>query len=437
MCKNEEESLTFRRSYGKSYYIPEVFHDSPTYNCVVPVFIRDINKSSSLIELYGSRGIDPFLDHFIMVNNYPIQRVSIGAKIQGEIHRDDHADATRNHIMLNVDDFSDGELLSIWVKCWVNLYTSSGLGRVEAYGKIVEIEGIVIEVKGIKSLVADNLVILGDNESIDVEIQCWKKRIEVRNALKRPWVYSSKDNLLQSCLNKIGTMHEDTLTPAGVSSGGQPGLVFSCGDTIVEASVTELDIQIIDDLNSLTTDQIGNIDESQLLFDFLEWILEHGNASFKLAELMKSNKIRFQLYDIAKQKLSKQNLAYYNGLYDSLKLAVNEIFHYIRHILQEEYKLIEVTKSQTVYPKTFFCLASHIKDSLRFLKFQAISKSRVIIFNVENYLQIFRQYSSNLVGNVNYKILNYIVDWILANDLNDRNLWRYDSKRKEWSYLIE
>ena len=435
MCKNEEESITFKRSHGKSYYIPEVFQDSPTYNCVVPVFIRDINKSLSLIELYGSRGIDPYLDHFIMVNNYPIQRVSIGAKIQGEMHRNDHADVTRNHVMLKVDDFSGGESLAVWVKCYMNLYTSSGLGKVETYGKIVEIEGTVVEVKGIKSLVADKLVILGNNESFDVEIQCWKERLEVRNALKCPWVYTSKNNILYSCLSKVRSAYEDTLTSTVVNSKGQSGLVSD--DTASRPTVAEPDVQIIDYLDTSTTEGTGNIGESQLLFDFLEWILENGDASFKLAELMKSNKIRFQLYHMAKEKLSQENLAYYDNLRDSLKFAVNEIFHYIRHILQEDYKFIEVTKNQTVYPRNLFCLISHIKNSLEFLKFQAVSKSRVTIFNVENYIQVFRQYSSNLVGNVNYKILNYIVDWVLVNDLNDRNLWKYDSKRKEWSYLIE
>lgn len=67
----------------KCYYVPELFHMSPTTQSNQPIklFINDIQQSKSLIQIYGGIGYDKQRQNYIMVNNYPIRHVSIFGKL--------------------------------------------------------------------------------------------------------------------------------------------------------------------------------------------------------------------------------------------------------------------------------------------------------------------------------------------------------------------
>ena len=60
----------------------ELFHQSPTLDKLIPLFINDINSSPNLFQIYYQ--IAENLTQIVLINNYPVNKVRIVGKIINE-----------------------------------------------------------------------------------------------------------------------------------------------------------------------------------------------------------------------------------------------------------------------------------------------------------------------------------------------------------------
>ena len=70
------------RTSTKNYYVIELFHQSPTLDKLIPLFINDINSSPNLFQIYYQ--IAENLTQIVLINNYPVNKVRIVGKIINE-----------------------------------------------------------------------------------------------------------------------------------------------------------------------------------------------------------------------------------------------------------------------------------------------------------------------------------------------------------------
>lgn len=487
---------------NKCYYVPEIFHMAPTDGKVIPLFISDINRSRSILEVYGSKGFEKYMNNFIMINNYPVKKVKITGKVIGETYKDYSEWGERNpknYVLVAVDDFSSDRMLIIEVKVKEALYLSAGLVFNRSYGKIVEAVGIVNELSNKRELLVDYISIIGSNDELDLEIESWKEKLEFRNAvLCSPWIYEppkldqtpmaySEPKLLRKDFNRKKFKEgldifdaENAVSPSifredsillrhrlepchdiidltdpievyevleankGPEANGEPEV--NEYPEVNESEVEEIDDPLLPDseIQILEVHQIHSLDneaetpvqvfeEFQLTLEFIVWILNHGQSSFKLADIYNNSKIGHLLENLANLKLLSRRLNS-NEQYN-VKHTKHEIFHTIRHLLHINYRLIDVSRNQDVYPRNLFQLTDHLRYCLNVLKLHKINEDKTTVLNVESYMGIFKIHSNNLIGDVDYKLINGIIDWILTNEFNERKKWKYDSKVIEWSYI--
>ena len=94
----------------------ELFHQSPTLDKLIPLFINDINSSPNLFQIYYQ--IAENLTQIVLINNYPVNRVRIVGKIINEKYKsnDNYNTNTNtraksgngqgiNDVFLTIDDF--------------------------------------------------------------------------------------------------------------------------------------------------------------------------------------------------------------------------------------------------------------------------------------------------------------------------------------------
>lgn len=487
---------------NKCYYVPEIFHMAPTDGKIIPLFISDINRSRSILEVYGSKGFEKYMNNFIMINNYPVKRVKITGKVIGESYKDYSEWGERNpknYVLVALDDFSSDRMLIIEVKVKEALYLSAGLVFNGSYGKIIEAVGVVNELSNKRELLADYISIIGSNDELDLEIESWKEKLEFRNSiLCRPWIYESpklgqtpmtysEPKLLRKDFNrkkfKEGLDIFDAEGAVSPSIFREDSILLrqhleSCQDVIdltdpievdealetnkepeaneelevnevpevIESEPEEIDDPLLPDseIQILEVNQVHSLDneaetpvqvfeEFQLTLEFIVWILNHGQSPFKLADIYNNSKIRHLLESLTNVKLLSRRLNS-NEQYN-IKHTKHEIFHTTRHLLHINYRLIGVSRNQDVNPHNLFQLADHLRYCLNVLKLHKINEDKTTVLNVESYMGIFKIHSNNLIGNVDYKLINAIVDWILTNEFNERKKWKYDSKVIEWSYI--
>ena len=485
---------------NKCFYVPEIFHMAPTDGKIIPLFISDINRSRSLLEIYGSKGFEKYVNNFIMINNYPVRKVKITGKVIGETYKDYSEWGERNpknYVLVTIDDFSSDRMLIIEVKVKEALYLSAGLVFSRSYGKIVEAVGVVNELSNKRELLSDYIHIIGNNDELDLEIESWKEKLEFRNSiLCRPWEYEppkldqtpmtySEPKLLRKDFNRkkfkegldifdseseispsifredsillrqrLESCHEviDLTDPIEVDEVVEVHEESKANEVNKDPEVNASEVEEIDDpllpdseIQILEVNQVHSIDneaetipvqvfeEFQLTLEFIVWILNHGKTPFKLADIYNNSKIRHLLENLANLKLLSRR-ANSNEPYN-IKHTKHEIFHTIRHLLHINYRLIDVSRNQDVYPHNLFQLTEHLRYCLNILKLHKINEDKTTVLNVESYMGIFKIHSNNLIGDVDYKVINGIIDWILTNEFNGRNNWKYDSKVTEWSYI--
>ncbi|ODV63867.1 uncharacterized protein ASCRUDRAFT_73626 [Ascoidea rubescens DSM 1968] len=74
-------SCVFQRIKRKNFYRPELFYSSPFYKKIVPLFLKDLKNSVSILDVYGNVGLKWHNNNYVLVNNYPIQNVEIFAQV--------------------------------------------------------------------------------------------------------------------------------------------------------------------------------------------------------------------------------------------------------------------------------------------------------------------------------------------------------------------
>ncbi|CUM56541.1 uncharacterized protein AC631_01844 [Debaryomyces fabryi] len=478
---------------NKCFYVPEVFHMAPTDGKVIPLFISDINKSRSILEVYGSKGFDKYINKFIMINNYPIKKVKITGKVIGEKFKDysDWGERNpKNYVLVTVDDFSGDKTLNIEVKVKEALYLSAGLMFNTSYGKIVEVVGVVNDLSSKRELLAEYISIIGNNDELDLEIESWKEKLEFRKSiLSSPWIYEPpkmaytpmtytepkllrkdydrkkfKQNLgiidvdndndfipsifredsmllrqpLRSCHNVI-----DLTDPTEEDENPEINKEFDVNrefevEEIDEGVISDSEVQILEvnqvhSRGSNTGVTLQAIEEFQLTLEFIVWMLKYGQSPFKLADIYNYSKVKHLIENSAHLKLLSGPLD--PNSQQNIRDTKHEIFHSIRHLLHIKYRLIDVSRNQDVNPHNLYQLTDHLRYCLNILKLHKINEDRTTVLNIESYLGIFKIHSNNLIGDVHYRLINGIIDWILTNEFNDRKDWEYDSKVIEWSYI--
>ena len=200
------------RTSTKNYYVIELFHQSPTLDKLIPLFINDINSSLNLFHIYYQLAEN--LTQIVLINNYPVNKVRIVGKIIGEKYKSISNNSNNinnerkiNDVILTIDDF-----VGLNSKINVNLnqwkFKSQGCKlNMSNHGKIVEIQGIINN-KYIyynrnnyhsdnnnnslqREIDVEKFKVLSHNgNDFHIELDNWKKTLEFRNLnLMEPWIF--------------------------------------------------------------------------------------------------------------------------------------------------------------------------------------------------------------------------------------------------------
>lgn len=442
------------RYRNKSYYVPELFHHSPTFDTVVPLLISDVNRSKSVRAFYGI--FDNNYKDIMLVNNYPIRKIKIFGKITGEIYRDfDPCGKTnpRNFILITLDDFSDSQHSTIKVKVFESVYLQSGLLFNTSYGRILEVCGTINEYNNTREVHADFITLIGGQKDIHVEISMWQEILEYRSkVLIKPWIYSavqigsaeapveiSDDNFEKKYVPyrpKDGVkIYNDSLGDSNIHEDS----LLLLNNKLKKHRSKECSNDLIDhEINSDSSIQITGIRQVpiqvtsnfQLSLEFIRWIFHNNFRCFKLVELYNDPSMNWLLNNMA-------NLTYLTIHLQQEKkshqLLMQEVFHSVRHNLQVNYNLIKVTKSQKVYLNNLKRIYNHVKQCLNVIKIERKSNNSIRILHIKSYLNNLLSQNPEW-SKLNHKILNAIIDFILTNDWDERSDWAYDAKSIQWKY---
>ncbi|CUM65759.1 uncharacterized protein PRCAT00003407001 [Priceomyces carsonii] len=427
----------------KCYYVPEVFHLSPYFSETIPLFISDINNSPSFKEIYGLQGST--YENLLIINNYPIRSFKIYGKVIGELYKnfdEGGKQNPKNYIKITVDDFSSAIHSTVTVNVLESLYLTSGLTFNDSYGKIIEVRGYITNIHASRYIICEFLNVIGENDDLDIEIGCWRNILKFRNEkLISPWVYipsfvPSPQPLPTSILSKADQKLKSLRQSLQLTSFAVDQSIFLPEDSLIVAgnrydrleSDSEVDssIQIIDIKDS----PLQVITEFQLSIEFITWVIKNSFKTFKLADIYRDATISGLLNNLTNVKLMSLNVQQNEQCFLDLK---KELFHSIRHELQVDFKLISVTKSQMVRLNNLQMLYNHLRKCLLLIKTAKESNNSDKILNIHNYLSNLR-FDDFVGANVNYKLVNSIVDYIISNDLNEEKFWRYDSRSIQWLY---
>lgn len=456
------EDHIFLRMNGMEFYVPELFHLNPNHSTTVPLLISDIHKMQALTDVYGARGFSFERVGFWILNNHPIKGVKIMGRIVGykEFDRDG-----RRFIILSIDDTS-GKNLILDVKVQPDSIKRAGLVLDHAFGKIVRASGILSAYKKLMQLNAYSFECVGDRSDTHVEIKYWGDCLRYkRQFLSRPWVYTPSKSCVSSSIREppykrdarrdiIGSQllnnnlcqhyhfgdDFSVFENAGPPNGHVIEDVQVLTSTPVLLQVPGIFSRMInhEQLSSISDQQRENehqIDPdlkstpatnvSKVCLEIIYFILENNCQPMKLIDIYTNAQIAESLNDLTIQKVTLVS----EGQAEDFLLKKHQIFHSIRHNLQVHFGLFSTTKQQVVKPKNLKKLADHIKGCLLSIK---VSKIRMT-FDVNNYLRLYKHAFKGYIGeDVNYKLINWIIEWFVEFERND---WRYNTSRREWSYV--
>ncbi|KAG7665287.1 uncharacterized protein J8A68_001343 [[Candida] subhashii] len=374
------------RWQNKTFYVPELFHRSPTY-----------------------------------------------------IYRDFEGDSGRNFILITIDDCSNERNSSIGVKIIENDYLAAGLKFDQNYGRIIRVEGRIMNYRQ-REIHADRVEVIGRKRDFHVEVQSWREKIEYRKKLEEPWIFepnnvvtnqnvhftfepaelkrreARRELILSSQEEQPVSVIEDSINLARNS-----GAIEHSDDTGDETDDEPIVVQVNDKTVKIIT-------EFQLTFAIIKWIISKEFKPFKLAQLFHDRNISELLTDLTSLQLASIHLPVKTHPL-SFEESRTVVFQRIRHNLQKNYKLISTSKSQNVRSSNLHYLYEHIKKCLNRLK-----SAKDQVFDVQYYLSVIKQ--KGLVGEeLGYKLVNGIIDYIITDDFRDRTNWKYDPRLIQWSCI--
>lgn len=188
------ESHIALRQHNRCYYVPELFHKSPNFCQLCPLFIRDVLKSKSVLLIYGVLGIRHHTSGVIMINNHPIKHIQLVGRITSIIYREfdsKYGPRVAKFYYVDIDDCSDTRQLTISVRITEIDFLSAGLTMESCLEDIILVNGIVTQgVDRDLELRCALVEKIGTKYDLDVEVREWTKRLEFRHwHLEPPWLY--------------------------------------------------------------------------------------------------------------------------------------------------------------------------------------------------------------------------------------------------------
>lgn len=424
----------FLRRDGLEYYVPELFHLSQCFNQSCPIMIHDIHNLQKLTDIYGARGLTSQKNGIIMINNHPLRNMTLFGKIVGEKFKE-FDDSLKNFVILTIDDCT-GTNLMLDVLLNIGVFSRAGLRIDETYGMLVEIRGHLKHFRNKLEFVGEYAECKGDSSNLEIQISYWKAQLNFKKLLLDTcWVYKPAGEIelkdpIPPFMNDERQMIIDIEGLKGKSKPLQQPQVATLPDDIIVISDDE-------ENNSSSADNYSSYEESnnwesavvvtefQITFEIIRYFLANSFKDTKLINLYNDAKINALTGELTKSRLqlhATDPVDFTTLKYDS--------FHLIRHKLQTELKLFVTTKSQLVKPKNLQSLCLHIDGCLMTIR----ESKGVKVFNVENYIRIFKSQNPTTIGSINAKLVNSIIELLLVK-FGDRDQWRYQARLVEWLFI--
>jgi protein STN1 len=444
---------------GLVYYVPEVFHLSPTYNNTVKLLINDITTSTSACKVYGpweyyNRGV-------IFIKNHPIRAINVFGKIVGEYFRE-----TKSHsfITITLDDCSG---LFIKVRILQSTYLAAGLCWGDNYGTIVECSGTIQSRLDHVVILSTSIVVIGKKDDLSVEMQQWSDRLKVKTELATPWEFDFDGTGVITNLDPVSTTrnmairkldwtdsvpncltedsyginihrakHRQTVQ-AGIDEDGNDGedrVVFISSESngsepisvdLPEDSLplnrlrllcgnNESDVEVVE----VKSVQVCNDFEGTL--GFIRYVIKNKFTKIRLVDIYENRQFSELLTNLARLHIAYKHVESPNDdlTFSDMKKV---LFHRIRHKLHVA-KLIRVTKSQNI-----------VSDNLQSL-YESIKTMVSSTLTIDTKSMIQRYLRNGTINTTDYKLINGIIDYVLE-DLNQRTRWRYDYKTIQWNKI--
>ncbi|EMG46262.1 hypothetical protein G210_3492 [Candida maltosa Xu316] len=462
------------RTNNREYYVPEVFSQSSTFDTIIPVFISDINASPNLYSIY--KHTSELLSKIIMINNYPVNKVRIFGKIIGEKYKEL---TDRSVVYVTVDDCS-GDGSQVVVRMEDNEYKMQGCELdMMNYGKLVEIEGTLFNKhsseephkKPTRTIDMTKFVVLSkDSSSLHLEIELWKERLDFRErVLVEPWVFvptpqrasrvieyrftedelqrrKRREDLVLSSSSEIletEDVTEDSLlvhakhksidqmpTPTEEPKSDSGSIII----TEKEIEIIELSSSDDDDgddtmVISESGDPIRVVTEQQVILEIIKYIITNNFGKIRLIEIYRDPEIKDLLSNLTSTQLSTLQSSF-NSKNLSFEEYQSIIFHRIRHTLQKDMQLITTDNMQYVESKSLKKLYRSLLNILK--QFEKTPNFERLL--VMDYLDSLKQ-KNLLKGDISYKLINGIIEFIIDQELNDWDNWRYDTGSISWRYI--
>ncbi|CAH2351707.1 hypothetical protein CLIB1423_04S04148 [[Candida] railenensis] len=384
----------FKRVNNVSFYVPELFHCSPTFNRRIKLFINDVNQSSSIVDIYGALGYQIQKHNYLMINNYPIRQIAVHGRIVSCVSKDisrrnnptlwkktyggsttsEHdsaADSEKTIFIMRINDFSGRKSI---IDCIVSesTYIASGMSYTSPrfQSLVVEVKGEIGVFYGTKEVCVEYLDIIG--RSLDDEIEKWDEYLSERKSLLEPWVY------------EVPEIHSETIDILGSDDE----------DDVIVSNISLINVKSLD----------------EIVCEFIHWILQNDRVKFQLIELYR---------DPLLNKLIENHC-----VHDPSRPTKAEVFHIIRHHIQVECGLILVTKAKNVYCSEVFGAAKYITGQLERVKngeIQTLSVKKII----SDIRELFNKGTANSDVEKSLKpiYINEIVRW---NTRKESKHWEYD-----------
>lgn len=369
---------------GRLYYLPEHFTFAPTSLAPVPLLNVDLNDTKNVMSVYGSAGFSRYLEGYVMLNNYPLKEVKVCGKIIGETYKDfDMAGRTnlKNYIMVEIDDCSGNNLTAL-VKVREALYLLLGLRFGENYGCFIAVCGLVSEYQKRAMVNANSVQMLSRQNNLDVEFNWWNQTLQYRQkVLLEPWVLGRDYVQILQSFNLV--VHENEVQP----------------DTDPDVISIHSDDEELQEIEIKTTVEDRRF---ELCLAIIFHFLNNGCENITLVDLLTNG----HLLEFAPP----------SGIAQYFADAIGEL---------RDYGLLNMDKNEVICPQALYQLAIGAKLRLENLKLQNRP------FKLTEFLNSFRPIYA---ANIDHKLLNGVVTWLLDYDLCDIGQWNYDSKEKSWRY---
>lgn len=448
------------------HHEPVLFDRAPTSGVYVPLFISDIHRSQSVLDVYGSVGLRRHIENYFMVNNFPVRDIKVRGTIVGESYKavDNHLRDSRDFLVFTIDDYSGSTALTVQVKADVALCVRCGVPLIDLYGTIVEVKGFVKEYFGTREVCAQDMRVLGSQDQIHLEIEFWKENLLVRNnILAHSWHPTDEQDALSSDIlavlepvpkvEEIGCSKSSSPGAASMSQREEDtsvGIPSGFVDQVLSASEpsnqphsyynsdNKYHIDIIEVFESSRRTPCLDIYEFQLVLSFVKRLLDHGRCRplLNLTDIYTDKAVALTLNLVSENYIQSQKalLSSTEDIPTDKASIRSMVFHKIRHILLAKYKLIRVSKNLNVDSEKLISLADHLRHCLHVIKNRKVYHNETMRLNTVNYLKVYNDYNSG-VGDIDVKLVNGILDYLISKTLGNREDWKYDSKRKEWSYI--